>query len=110
MPRAEYQIKRQMVGRTRLRAPREDSRRHKRLNHHNCARPLMNSEIIRLKLANWYDAFLLKIFLTIGARVFRCVAVSAPDGKGVKAIHFAVSQRELNISMRIFVERLDGSL
>jgi hypothetical protein len=68
----------------------------------------MIAEIIRLKLANWYDAFLLKIFLTIGTRVFRCVAVSAPDGKRVKAIHFAVSQRELNISMRTFVQRLDG--
>jgi hypothetical protein len=69
----------------------------------------MNAEIM-LKLAHWRDAFLLRIFLTIGARVFRCVAVSAPDGKTVKAIHFAVSQRELNISVRTFVERLDGSL
>jgi hypothetical protein len=54
-----------MVGRARLCLRPESSRRHKRLDHHNRARPLMNAEISRLKLANWYDAFLLKIFLTI---------------------------------------------
>jgi hypothetical protein len=81
-------IKRKMVGCARACARSENPRRHEWLGHHNCARPLMNPEIIRLRLAHWYDAFLLKIFLTIGARVFRSVAVSAPDGKTVKAIPF----------------------
>ncbi len=44
----------------------------------------MNAEISRLKLANSYDAFLLKIFLTIGTRVFRCVAVASAGGTGIR--------------------------
>jgi hypothetical protein len=63
----------------------------------------MNAEI-RFKFLRMWDAFLLKIFLTIGTRMFGCVAVSAPDRKKVRAIHFAINQRELNISMRTFVE------
>jgi hypothetical protein len=64
MLRAQHPAKREMAGRARLCLRPESSRRHKRLDYHNRARPLMNAEIIRLKLA-WYDAFLLKIFLTI---------------------------------------------
>ena len=105
---AECSIKWQVVGCARLRARSEDSRHRERLNHHNCARPLMNAEIIRLKFLCWWDAFLLRLFLAIGTRIFGCVAVSAPDRKRVRTIHLAISQRELNISMGRFVERLDG--
>jgi hypothetical protein len=65
---------------------------------------------LRLKLIRGWDAFRLKIFLTICTRMFGCVAVSAPDKKRVRAIHFAVNQRELNLSVRDYVERLDGSM
>jgi hypothetical protein len=37
------------------------------------------------------------------------VATSAPGaGKQVKAIHFAINEREFNISVRTFVDRLDS--
>ena len=70
----------------------------------------MNAEIIRFKFMQWWDAFLLQLLLRIGTRLFGCVAISRRgDGKRVAAIHFAVSQREFNISVRTLVERLDGS-
>jgi hypothetical protein len=69
----------------------------------------MNAEMIRRKFIRLWDTFLLKLFLTIGTRMFGCVAISAPGGlKRIKAIHFAVNQREFNISIRTFVERLDS--
>jgi hypothetical protein len=64
---------------------------------------------IRLKLIRCWDTFLLKVFLTIGTRMFGYVAASAPeDGNQVKSIHFAVNEREFNISVRTFVDRLDS--
>ena len=84
MLRAEPPAKWEMAGRARLCARPESPRRHRRRDHHNRARPLMNAEISRLKLANSYDAFLLKIFLTIGTRVFRCVAVASAGGTGIR--------------------------
>jgi hypothetical protein len=63
---------------------------------------------IRLKFIRSWNIFLLKLFLTLGTRMFGYVATSAPDGKQLKAIHFAVSPREFNISVRTFVELLDS--
>jgi hypothetical protein len=63
---------------------------------------------IRLKFIRWWDTFLLKLFLTLGTRMFGYVATSTPDGKQLKAIHFAVSEREFNISVRTFVDLLDS--
>ena len=64
---------------------------------------------IRLKLIRCWDRFLLKLFLIIGTRMFGYMAASAPgDGNQVKAIHFAVNEREFNISVRTFVDRLDS--
>jgi hypothetical protein len=63
---------------------------------------------IRLKFIRWWDAFLLKLFLTLGTRMFGYVATSTPDGRHLKAIHFAVSAREFNISVRTFVDLLDS--
>jgi len=63
---------------------------------------------IRLKFIRSWDMFLLKLFLALGTRRFGFVATSAPDGKQLKAIHFAVSAREFNISVRTFVEWLDS--
>ena len=55
---------------------------------------------IRLKLIHCWDRFLLQLFLTIGTRMFGYVAASGPeDGNQVKAIHFAVNEREFNISV-----------
>ena len=45
----------------------------------------MNAEIIRLKLANWYDAFLLKIFLAIRDAPFplrRGIRAGWKEGQG----------------------------
>jgi hypothetical protein len=70
----------------------------------------MNAEIIRLKFLWWWDAVLLRLLLMIGTRMFGCVAVShGGDGTEIRAIHFAINQREFNISIRNFVERLDRS-
>jgi hypothetical protein len=64
---------------------------------------------IHLKLIHCWDRFLLKLFLTIGTRMFGYMAASASgDGNQVKAIHFAVNEREFNISVRTFVDRLDS--
>jgi hypothetical protein len=64
---------------------------------------------IRLKLISYWDRFLLKLFLSIGTRMFGYVAASAPgDGNQVKAIRFANNEREFNISVRTFVDRLDS--
>jgi hypothetical protein len=64
---------------------------------------------IRLKFIRCWDAFLLKLFLTIGTRMFGYVATPAPeDRKQLKAIHFAVNEREFNISVRTFVDWLDS--
>lgn len=63
---------------------------------------------IRLKFIGWWDAFLLELFLIIGTRMFGYVATSSPDGKHLKAIHFAVNAREFNISVRTFVDLLDS--
>ncbi len=74
----------------------------------------MNIQTIRLKLlrccdASW-DALLFRLFVTIGTKMFGCVAIShGPDGNKVRAIHFSVNQREFNCSIRRFVERLDRS-
>jgi hypothetical protein len=41
--------------------------------------------------------------------MFGYLAASAPgDSNQVKAIHFAVNEREFNISVRTFVDRLDS--
>lgn len=64
---------------------------------------------IRLKFIRCWDTFLLKLFLTLGTRMFGYVTTSAPDGKQLKAIHFAVSAREFNISVRTFVDLLDSA-
>jgi hypothetical protein len=65
-------------------------------------------ERISLKLVDCWELLLLKLFVAIGKRKFGCVAIWAPGaGKTVKAIHFAINQREFNISIRTFVERLD---
>jgi hypothetical protein len=63
---------------------------------------------IRLKFIRCWDTFLLKLFLTLGTRMFGYVATSAPGGKPFKPIHFAVSEREFNISVRTFVDLLDS--
>jgi hypothetical protein len=63
---------------------------------------------IRLKFIRCWDTFLLKLFLTLGTRRFGYVATSAPGGKQLKAIHFAVSEREFNISVRTFVDLLES--
>jgi hypothetical protein len=106
---SECPLKREMAGRARLRARSESSRHRERLNRHNRAHPLM-IEIIRLIL-RWWDALLLRLLLAIGTRIFGCIAISRRGEKNqVRAIHFAINQRELNISMRTFVERLDGSV
>jgi len=67
------------------------------------------TEIIRLKFLRWWDALLLQLFLAIGTRMFGCIAIShRGDGKEIRAIHFAINQREFNISIRNFVERLES--
>jgi hypothetical protein len=64
---------------------------------------------IRLKFTRCWDRFLLKLFLTIGTRMFGYIVTSAPEhGKRLKAVHFAVNEREFNISVRTFVDRLDS--
>jgi hypothetical protein len=64
---------------------------------------------IRLKLIGCWDRFLLKLFLTIGTRMFGYIAASSQGaGKQVKAIHFAINEREFNISVRTFIDRLDS--
>src|SRR6266404_4979541 len=68
------------------------------------------TEIIRLKFLRWWDALLLQLFLAIGTRMFGCIAIShRGDGKEIRAIHFAINQREFNISIRNFVERLEAA-
>jgi len=50
---------------------------------------------IHLKFIRYWDAFLLKLFLAIGTHMFGYVATSASkDRKQLKAIHFAVNERE----------------
>jgi hypothetical protein len=64
---------------------------------------------IRLKFIRCWDTFLLKLFLTIGTRMFGYVATSpSKDRKQLNAIHFAVNEREFNISVRTFVDWLDS--
>jgi hypothetical protein len=63
---------------------------------------------IRLKFTRCWDRFLLKLFLTIGTRMFGYIVTSAPEhGKRLKAVHFAVNEREFNISVRTIVDWLD---
>jgi hypothetical protein len=71
-------------------------------------------KLLRLKLVRCYEAswdgLLFRLFVTIGTKMFGCIAMShGPDGNQVRAIHFAINQREFNISIRRFVERLDRS-
>jgi hypothetical protein len=67
-------------------------------------------EKIRLKFLNWWDELLFLWLIMIGTRLFGCIAIShGEDGKKPRAIHFAISQRDFNISIRNFVERLDRS-
>jgi hypothetical protein len=64
---------------------------------------------IRLKFIRCRDRFLLKLFLTIGTRMFGYIVTSAPEhGKRLKAVHFAVNEREFNISVRTIVDWLDS--
>ena len=64
---------------------------------------------IRLKFIRCWDRFLLKLFLTIGTRMFGYIVTSEPEhGKRLKAVHFAVNEREFNISVRTIVDWLDS--
>jgi hypothetical protein len=64
---------------------------------------------LRLKLLNWWNELLFLWLIMVGTRLFGCVAISRGEDGNPRAIHFAINQRELNISIRNFVERLDRS-
>lgn len=59
----------------------------------------MNVEISRLELTNWYDGFLFEDIPYGRTAIFHASRYPRP----------MESQRELNISMKTFVERIDGS-
>jgi hypothetical protein len=58
-------------------------------------------------IKRWYNAALVWAFLRLGTKLFRVVAVNRGDGDAVCAIHFAASERDMNISMRDYVDSLD---
>jgi|CZKQ01.1.fsa_nt_gi hypothetical protein len=64
---------------------------------------------IQLKLIYWWDTLLLKLFVTIGARLFGYARIWAPKNRrNVRAVHFAVTQHDMNISVRTYVDWLDS--
>jgi hypothetical protein len=64
---------------------------------------------IRLKLIYWWELLLLKMFVMIGAQLFGYARIWAPEHRNnVKAVHFAVSERDFDISVRTYVDWLDS--
>jgi hypothetical protein len=57
------------------------------------------TERMRAQCSRWLDTLLFWLFLTLGTRMFACVATWTPDRK-LKAIHFAVSRDALDGSIR----------
>lgn len=53
----------------------------------------------------WQDG-LVQAFLWLGTRIYR-VVLAKPVNDEVVAVHFAASERDLNNSMRDYVEELD---
>ncbi len=60
------------------------------------------------KLRGLYTAGLLWLFLRLGTTLYKYVHMPKPNNQGrLMAIHFAVNEREMRISVREFVEWLD---
>jgi hypothetical protein len=63
--------------------------------------PMRNEliERMRAQCSRWLDNLLFWLFLTLGTRMFGCIATWTPNKK-LKAIHFAVSRDALDSSIR----------
>lgn len=57
-------------------------------------------------LRRWYHDVVVSAFLWLGTRIYSTV-LAKPEDNEVKAVHFAENERELNISMRDYVDELD---
>jgi hypothetical protein len=59
-------------------------------------------------IRKWYNDALVWAFLTLGTKLFGAVFVGPGSGDDpIKAIHFAATERDLNNSMRDYVEKLN---
>lgn len=68
---------------------------------------LLEKTWLWLEQKEWWNRVLFQMLLWSGTRLFRVVASYAPDGGHVRALHFALSQGDLNTSVRLLVESLD---
>lgn len=60
------------------------------------------------KLEQAYDRLLIQLFMRIGKRFYNVIVTYAEgQDEDIRCIHFAVSERDLNTSVREYVERLD---
>lgn len=55
----------------------------------------------------WVQQATIKLFLLLGTRMFNFIQTYCDEQGRTRAIHFAMSQRDFNISVRTQVELLD---
>jgi hypothetical protein len=53
------------------------------------------------------DSILMWMFLYAGTKLFSVLTFHSSSDDEVGAVHFALNERELNVSMRTYVEELD---